>query len=101
MTSLKNKPTPTPIKEDHRMKAKFIRKYCGTGYDRNFMYMDYEYRNHTYTVYINTAKGNEPLSWQHKNNQAQIDKIIESKSIQHSDGKPFDLNEIWETLGWD
>ena len=63
--------------------------------------MDYEYRNHTYTVYINTSKGNEPLSWQHKNNQAQIDRIIESKSIQHNDGKPFDLNEIWETLGWD
>ena len=43
-------------------KATFIRKYWGKGYDRNMLYMDYEYRGHEYTVYENRAKGSEPLS---------------------------------------
>ena len=38
-------------------KAKFVRKYYGRGYDRDFVYMDYEYRGHEYTVYENRAKG--------------------------------------------
>ena len=62
------------------MKAKFIRKYYGTGFDRDFVYLVYEYRGHEYTVYENRAKGNEPLSWQHKTEQAQIDAIIEAES---------------------
>ena len=62
------------------MKAKFIRKYYGKGFDRDFVYLVYEYRGHEYTVYENRAKGNEPLSWQHKTEQAQIDAIIEAES---------------------
>ena len=46
------------------------------------IYLEYEYRGYIYTVYENTAKGNEPLSWQHKAEQARIDKIIKEEEKQ-------------------
>jgi hypothetical protein len=55
------------------MKAKYIGKY----YDREYTYLEYEYRGRKYEVYENRNKGNEPLSWQHANAQARIDKEIE------------------------
>lgn len=61
------------------MKARYIGKYNGTGYNRHMIYLEYEYRGYTYTVYENTAKGNEPLSWQHRVEQARIDNIIKAK----------------------
>lgn len=61
------------------MKARYIGKYNGTGYNRHMIYLEYEYKGYTYTVYENTAKGNEPLSWQHKAEQARIDNIIKAK----------------------
>lgn len=61
------------------MKARYIGKYNGTGYNRHMIYLEYEYRGYTYTVYENTAKGNEPLSWQHKAEQARIDNLIKAK----------------------
>lgn len=66
-------------KEENKMKAKFIRKYYGKGFERDFVYLVYEYRGYEYTVYENRAKGNEPLSWQHKTEQTQIDAIIEAE----------------------
>jgi hypothetical protein len=62
-----------------KMKAKFIGKYYGTGFDRDYVYLEYEYRGRKYEVYENRAKGNEPLSWQHKNAQARIDDEIETE----------------------
>lgn len=67
-------------------KAKFIRKYYGRGYDRDFVYLDYEYRGREYTVYENRAKGNEPLSWQHRSEQARIDRLIE---LENKPKKPY------------
>ena len=64
------------------MEAQFIRKYYGTGFDKNYIYYDYEYRGHEYTVYVCSTKGNEPLSWQHKNEQARIDNLIELEQKQ-------------------
>lgn len=64
------------------MKAKFIGKYYGTGFDRDYVYLEYEYRGIKYEVYENRAKGNEPLSWQHKNAQASIDAEIEREEKQ-------------------
>lgn len=61
------------------MKARYIGKYNGTGYNRHMVYLEYEYRGYTYTVYENTAKGNEPLNWQHRAEQARIDSIIKAK----------------------
>jgi hypothetical protein len=61
------------------MKSKFVGKYYGTGFDRDYVYLEYEYRGRKYEVYENRAKGNEPLSWQHKNAQARIDKEIQNE----------------------
>lgn len=73
-------------KEEQKMKkAKFLRKYYGKGYDKDFVYMDYEYMGHEYTVYENRAKGNEQLAWQHRNEQSNIDRIIE---LENMHGKP-------------
>ena len=60
-------------------KATFVRKYYGQGYDAHMVYLDYEYRGHEYTVCENRAKGNAPLSWQHRSEQARIDQLIEQE----------------------
>ena len=80
------------------MKPKYIGKWCGTGYDRNTVYLEYEYREERYTVTENMAKGNEPLSWQHKAEQDRIDKKLDTPQTQN--GKPFDINDIYELMGW-
>lgn len=62
------------------MKAKFVGKYYGTGFDKDYIYLEYEYKGRRYEVYENRVKGNEPLSWQHKNAQSKIDSEIELES---------------------
>ena len=80
-------------------KAKFIGKTYGTGYNRHFVYLEYEYRGHTYEVYENRAKGNEPLAWQHKNNQAMIDNLIESREkMKNQEYHPFDIDEVFRVF---
>ena len=81
------------------MKAKFIGKRYGTGYERDYIFLEYEYRGRRYEVYENRAKGNEPLSWQHKAEQLRIDKIVDTS--KHNNGEPFNMDEIWEILEWD
>lgn len=68
-------------------KATFIRKYYGHGYDAHMVYLVYSYRGHEYTVYENLAQGNEPLSWRHRNEQSQIDQLIEQKE-QEKNAQP-------------
>lgn len=80
------------------MRAVFKGKYYGSGYDKHMVYLEYEYRGERYTVCENRAKGNEPLSWQHRTEQARIDSILDCKTSP--DAKPIDLNEIWDMLGW-
>lgn len=58
------------------VKAKYIGRYSDK-YDRDSITLEYEYRNETYAVHVHNTKGNEPLSWQHKNAQARIDHEIE------------------------
>ena len=60
-------------------KATFVRKYHGHGYDAHMVYLVYSYRGHEYTGYGNLAQGNEPLAWQHRNEQSQIDQLIEQE----------------------
>lgn len=80
------------------MRATFIGKYYGTGYDRNNVYLEYEYRGMTYTVMENRTKGNEPLSWQHRSEQSRIDQILDMPQTTKSE--PIDFDEIWELMGW-
>lgn len=60
-------------------KATFIRKYHGHGYDAHMVYLVYSYRGHEYTVEENLAQGNEPLAWQHRDEQDRIDRLIEQE----------------------
>lgn len=79
------------------MKAKFIGKTYGTGYDRNSIYLEYEYRGMRYTVHENRAKGQEPLAWQHKSEQNRIDSILDTKQATATTApaqEGFDL--LWE-----
>jgi len=76
-------------------KAKFICRYYGRGYERHMVFTEYEYRGHTYTVYENRAQGNEPLSWQHKSEQARIDEIIRQQNLPKNPNA-----ESWE-VGFD
>ena len=64
------------------MKAKFLCKYYGSNYEKNILYLEYEYRGYKYTVYQNLSKGNEFLSWQHRNEQDRIDKLIDEEENQ-------------------
>lgn len=45
----------------------------------DMVYLVYSYRGHEYTAYENLAQGNEPLAWQHRNEQSQIDQLIEQE----------------------
>lgn len=81
-----------------RMKAKFIRKYSGTGYEKDFVFLDYEYKGHIYTIYQNYAKGNEPLSWQHRTAQDRIDKIIETENISNDNEQVQNIDRVFEEL---
>jgi len=58
-------------------KAKFIGKWLSRDFGNEYVNLEYEYRGHTYVVYENRTKGNEPLAWQHRNEQARIDDEIE------------------------
>lgn len=60
-------------------KATFVRKYYGRGYDAHMVYLVYSYRGHEYTVYENLVQGNEPLSWQRRNEQDIIDRLVEQE----------------------
>lgn len=65
------------------MKAKYIGKYYGKGFDRDNIYLDYEYRGMTYTIVENRAKGNEPLAWQHRAEQDRIDRILDTPTASN------------------
>ena len=65
----------------NKMKAKFVARYYGRGYEKHMVFTEYEYRGHTYTVYENKALGNEPLATQHKSWQARIDEIIRQQNL--------------------
>lgn len=62
--------------------------------------VEYEYRGKTYEVEY--AKGLTyccaPAKVQHEDAQRKIDNMIDNPSKA---GKTFDLNEVWDLLGWD
>ena len=82
------------------MRAKFIGKRCGTGYERDYIFLEYEYRGRRYEVYENRAKGNEPLSWQHKSEQSRIDQIIDlSNRTQNGEPAEEGLDLFFKSVG--
>lgn len=65
-------------------KAKFLNRYEYRNFNDDIVELEYEYRGHKYTVEENRRKGNEPLSWQHRNAQARIDSMIEMEERERS-----------------
>lgn len=89
-------------KEKRLMKAKFIGKYYRTSWDfsRDVIELEYEYRGIRYSVFEDRKKGNEPLSWQHKSEQAMIDRMLDTPKTSGA-GKPFDMDEVFDLLEMD
>ena len=77
-------------------KAKYIGKYYGTGYNKDYVFLEYEYRGVKYEVYENRAKGNEPLSWQHKNAQLAIDVALDNPPAPQKEN----TEPVQEALDW-
>jgi len=68
--------------------------YIGKSADKENVYLEYEYRGRRYEVYQNKRKGGEPLRWQHKNNQARIDKLIDVESKRDTS------ESVQDSLDW-
>lgn len=61
-------------------------EYKGRYQDRDNIFLLYEYRGVKYEVHENRAKGNEPLSWQHRSEQDQIDRRLDA--LQNNSTEP-------------
>lgn len=57
------------------------------------MSLEYEYRGETYWIHIHNTKGNEPLAWQHRNEQSRIDKELESREKIKENHEPVETVE--------
>lgn len=71
--------------------------------DKYFTTCVFEYRGYKYEVeYANGWNVCCTPAWvQHKDKQEEIDEMIDNpKPIAEKESKPFDLDEIWEILGW-
>lgn len=75
-------------------KAKYIGR-CADKYDRDSVELEYEYRGETYWIHIHNTKGNEPLAWQHRNEQARIDKELELREKIKENHEPMETDEDW------
>lgn len=69
--------------------------------DKYFTAIVYEYRGHQYEVtYANGHQVCCSPAWiQHRDAQADIDKMIDNPNPISNDTK-IDLDEIWEMMGW-
>lgn len=79
------------------MKAKLIER----SYDHinKHPVLVYEYRNRRYEVIDYGWKGGEPLAWQHRNEQAHIDEMIERESKpkkRDAESAQVGLDLFWE-----
>ena len=74
-----------------------------TIYGKHATVIEYEYRGKRYDVeYANNwTYCTTPARIQHEDAQAKIDREIEAEANRKQDDKAFDLDEIWEMLGWD
>ena len=72
-------------------KAKYIGRYVDK-YDRDDVDLEYEYKGKIYYVHIHNTEGNKPLAWQHKREQARIDKELELREKDRID-KELELRE--------
>ena len=86
--------------------AIYKRTYYTNDWGETFRFNVYEYRGHEYEVEENLSKGgSEPLAWQHRNEQARIDRIIKMDEMPEAANDPDwasvdevmnELFECWE-----
>ena len=79
-------------------KAKLIRSITERCFNEHFLIYEYEYRGYRYTVYVNLNKGNEPLYWQHRNEQNRIDSLIELENKAAKQEKRQDIDKALKEL---
>lgn len=79
-----------------------VPKFISKEYDsinKNFI-LTYEYRNYRYEVIDFGWNGGMPLSWQHKNEQAHIDHMLDDQPKHDPNFKPEDaqigFDMFWE-----
>ena len=75
------------------MKAKFIGSYIF----QNRKYLEYEYRKQKYSVCADWNA--EQLSWQHKSEQALIDRQLDQKCVA-TEHAQVGLDFFFESLEW-
>lgn len=77
-------------------------RYIGKLYHRHDRAVDlfYEYRGHEYMITDAHNGYSETIKEQHAREQARIDRAIEETNAPRESGA-FDLDKIWECLGWD
>lgn len=85
--------------KENIQKAKFLSRYEYRNFNDDIVELEYEYRGHKYTVEENRSKGNEPLSWQHRNAQARIDSMIEMEEREKECNTNTD-NDDWLKMLW-
>ena len=84
-------------------KAKYIGKWIDTSFGQCVIHLEYEYLGHRYEVIENRNKGNIPLSWQHANEKARIDTLIEmerkpKKTYRYEDTAEYALELFWQSV---
>lgn len=79
------------------MKAKFIKSEFDP-INKNKI-LTYEYRECRYETIDFGWKGGQPLSWQHKNEQAHIDEMLDNPKPEF-EGESFEigLEMFWESV---
>ena len=79
------------------MKAKYIGSYIF----QNRKYLEYEYRKQKYSVCADWNA--EQLSWQHKSEQALIDRMLDQKCMA-TENAQIGFDKLWnyfETGNWE
>lgn len=75
-------------------------EYLGKVRDRNgyAVHLLYKYRGHEYMITDEHNGYSESIWAKHKYEQDRIDRIVD---MDAEIGSPFDMDEIFELLGWD
>ena len=89
---------------DMVFKSELISKCCVKSFNNKLtgeIEYTYKYRDYEYTIYANTNKGNEPLSWQHSNAQGRIDlsiEMAEQEAPEQEDKNKMTANDCLSNL---
>lgn len=78
------------------MKREFIGKTFYRQFNETIVELRYKYRGMEYSVCENLNKGNEPLAWQHKSEQARIDRILDAPKSNATENAQVGFDKFWD-----